>query len=85
MHATTTSAAAAAVLVLVNRLRTYGKLHKREKGEKGEKRIHNSIIGNSLCICVCVFVCFCFCLFFVPTLFHRCFYPCAVGTHTLVP
>jgi len=71
MHATTTlAAAAAAALVLVNWLRTYGKLHKREKGEKGEKIIHNSIIGNSLlhlCLFVFVFVfvcvCVCFCLF----------------------
>ena len=31
------------------------KLHKREKGEKGEKRIHNSIIGNSV-LCFVLYV-----------------------------
>jgi hypothetical protein len=75
MHATTTSQEG---VVVVNGLRTFGKLHKREKGEKGEKRIHNSIIGNSLCICVCVFVC-CFVLCFFLTLFYRGLRPLAYG------
>ena len=70
MHATTTSQEG---VVVVNGLRTFGKLHKREKGEKGEKRIHNSIIGNSvlcfvLCFVLCVVLflfCFVFCFVFV--------------------